>query len=133
VNLIRYPGVDLAIFVEHAFGADQARGIEDDARIFGIDFEHRARLNIYSVFARLLLQSLRVPVRDADRELFDQLIDGRKDRRGVRELGKDHEPDGKKGRAARDRRIYHVEHAVGVFSHLPALYRVRQVGLAGGH
>jgi hypothetical protein len=53
-------------------------------------------------------------------------------RRGMREFRKDDETDRQKRRAAFDRGIDHLKHAVGVRAHLPPLDRIWQIGLTGG-
>ena len=88
MNLVRDPGVHLAIFVEHAFGTDQTRRVENAARPFRIHLQHRAGLNIDAMLARLLLDALSVLVWDWYRQLLDQLRDCFKHRRRVSELGK---------------------------------------------
>ena len=69
-------------------------------------------------------EPLGVLVRNRHGELVEQLGDGREDRRRMRELRKHNEPHRQERRAARDRRIDHRQHAVGVRAHLRAIERI---------
>ena len=55
-----------------------------------------------------------------------QFVDGRKHRRGVRELGKHDQTHRQKRRAAGDRGIDHREHAIGVRAHVRSFERIGQ-------
>ena len=71
-------------------------------------------------------------VGNRDRQLCKQLLHGLKHRRGMREFWKDDQTDRQERRAAFDRGIDHLKHAVGVRAHLPPLDRIWQIGLTGG-
>jgi hypothetical protein len=72
-----------------------------------------------------------VLVRDSDGEFVEKPFDRDEDRRGVSEFGEDDEADGQERGRARDSRVNHREHTLGVAAHLAALDRVRHVGLTG--
>jgi hypothetical protein len=130
VHLVGDPRVHLAVFVQNAFRADQARRVEHDGRPSRIDLDHRTGLNVDRVLAGLRGQAIRVLVRNRYGQLREQLFDGGEHRRCVRELGKDDEPNGKEGRAARDRRIDHRGHPIRIAPHLCTIDRIGQIGLA---
>ena len=83
------------------------------------------------MLARLRDQALGVLVGNRDRQLREQLLHRLKNRRGMREFWKDDESDRQKRRAAFDRGIDHLQHAVGIRSHLPPFDRIWQIGLTG--
>ncbi len=132
VHLPGDPGVHLAVPGEDAVGADQAGGVEHHFAVLVVALEEGAGLDVDAVLACLLLVALGVLVGDLDRQLVVELAGGGEDRRGVRELGEDHQLDGNDRSVALDRHVDHPQHAVDVRLDAAAMGRILEVHLAGG-
>ena len=98
----------------------------------GSDSIIEPRLDVDAVLARLRVEAFGVLVRDRNGQLLDQLLDGRKHGRRVRELREHDETNRQERRAARNGGVDHREHAIRVRAHLRSIQRIREVGLTGG-
>src|SRR5437660_12203619 len=102
--LVRNPSINLAIFEQYSFWTNQTRCVENMTRPLGIDFEHRAALNVDVMFPGFLFKQARVFVWHLDSKLVDQFRCGRKHWRGMRKLGENNQANGQERRRARPRR-----------------------------
>ena len=90
-------GMNLAILIEDARGADQAGGVEDVVGPFGIDLEERAGLDVDAELFGFFVVAIGVLVGDGQGEALDEFFDGGIDGGGVGEFGKAMRRKSKKG------------------------------------